>query len=87
VAGARLWAPPGYQDLDYSDQFRGLFVLALVTLVGPATVRVVFAMTGPAAGSNTANIGAATAVLTVGARSVGAASNLVRHRNQGGNNR
>ncbi|MFI6580980.1 hypothetical protein [Embleya sp. NPDC050493] len=86
VAGARLWAPPGYQGLDYSDQFRGLFVLALVTLVGPATVRVVFAMTGPAAGSNAANIGAAGAVLTVGARSVGAASNLVRHRNQGGNN-
>ncbi|MET7299622.1 hypothetical protein [Embleya sp. NPDC005575] len=85
VAGARLWAPPGYQGLDPSDQFRGLFVLALVTLVGPATVRVVFAMTGPAAGSNAANLGAASAILTVGARSVGAASNLVRHRNQGGN--
>ncbi|MGW9210854.1 hypothetical protein ACWGR4_28175 [Embleya sp. NPDC055664] len=85
VAGARLWAPPGYEALDYNDQFRGLFVLALVTLVGPATVRVVFAMTGPAAGSNAANIGAAGAVLTVGARSVGAASNLVRHRSQGGN--
>ncbi|MFE5328860.1 hypothetical protein ACFRCG_21005 [Embleya sp. NPDC056575] len=80
VAGARLWAPPGYESLNMAEQFRGLFVLALVTLVGPATVRVVFALTGPAAGSSAANIGTAGAVLTLGARPVTGAANLLRHR-------
>lgn len=80
VAGSRLWAPPGNFELDTAAQFRGLFVLALVTVVGPATVRVIFTLTAPAAGSSTATLGATAAILTSGARVATAPLNLVRHR-------
>ncbi|WP_126638941.1 hypothetical protein [Embleya hyalina] len=80
VAGAKLWAPPGGAQLQWAEQFRGLIVLVLVTWLGPATVRFVFTIIGPATGSTSARTEATSFTLTTGARVVASGANLIRHR-------
>ncbi|MGW1991384.1 hypothetical protein [Embleya sp. NPDC001921] len=80
VAGAKLWTPPGGVEMQWADQFRGLFILVAVTWLCPAIVRIVFTVTGPAAGSSGANSGASAFALATGARVVAIGANVVRHR-------
>ncbi|GAA4989708.1 hypothetical protein GCM10023205_71100 [Yinghuangia aomiensis] len=60
------------------DQWRGLILMALVTLVGPATLRAAAPFMSPAAGSSGTNFAAVRAGMAVGAVSLAGAAYVAR---------
>lgn len=77
VAGARMWAPQSNDPLTTEMQFRGVFVLMLITILLPALLRIVTPIVSPAAGSDGANAALAGGMLVTGAKAVGGATKVV----------
>ncbi|GAA4998046.1 hypothetical protein GCM10023205_84790 [Yinghuangia aomiensis] len=68
VIGARLWAPRGNADLDAAAQFKGFFIILMITLLLPGMVRVIFTIVAPASHGEDANVAAGLGAVVLGAK-------------------